>query len=1141
MLPIKQIVKTMQRRRRKTNRIPTLDIPSKANRVLHIMLIAFVFIVVRLWHLSVIQHDQKLEESRRPQQKVVVQPAKRATIRDRYNVAMALNKVQYNASLLYSQMRHIPTAVMELDKNGVKVKRFKRKEYITKLSDKLGEVLNLSPARIEDLIHGKGALYATAPFVIKEDISEDEYYRLKMMEKDWPGLQVQCVPKRDYPFGRVAADIIGYMGAINKQEYENIIHEMAQLSAYLKERSEGEEPDLPQGFASVQDVKKRLKDLQEHAYTLHDYVGKAGVEGRFEQDLRGFHGQTTYFADARGNYLRELPGAREPLAGERLILTISAELQEYAEKLLAQNERIRKPRLTTKDKLRFVEMPEKQPWIKGGAIVALDPRTGEVLALASYPRFDPNDFIGTGNPTAAKEKMGNVQRWFELDGYLADLWDQKRPLEREKYDDLLKRFYEEKITLDWQNYLMMVLPKTNNARQALEKYNTVQDALKAQIAFEQLLELSGQDNAYGLINVLYAGANHKPHHQAKTDPLREGIQANLDLHPERVEGLKRKLDTYFQGIPHNYDKVLFVDLCRLIVDGKNFSDGLAMACGQQSHVYYRNANAAAASVYEVVKKNTKELFHEIDFTEWRQANEKNFLKEKRAQEKAEKRYAKPYIDYLDKEEDALFNTFWQKHGYDLIATFLTAKGNAGTPYDEHFAEWGEELYQGAHNAVEWRTAYFALVDALHQIPQELHIEFLRTLRNYQELNRPLLGSYRGLRNSNGQYLEKHLAAAFYPLNGCGYGRSQAYRQSATQGSIFKLVTAYEALVQQHAITGQVKNPLEIVEKLHREGKDVYLGYTPEGKSLPRHYKGGRLPRSLNPNLGKVDLLRALETSSNPYFSLLAGDVLKSPEDLVKVARLFSYGSRTGIDLPAEIPGQLPKDLSTNRTGLYSTAIGQHSLVVTPLQTSVMLASLVNGGKVLKPKIVGFKAGRLPTRRENEIYSPPQFDYQESLALAGIDFPLFSVVVRHQQQNQFQTLKTVVQRTIFMPKEISKILMEGMRRVVAKDHADSRSGLSRVYHEYPQALADYKATKDSLLGKTSTSEAIEQLHLDVEEGSPLVNHIWFGGVGFDEKKQPELVVVVYLRYGGYGKAAAPLAAQVLKKYREIKAEHTKTEK
>ena len=152
-----------------------------------------------------------------------------------------------------------------------------------------------------------------------------------MLEKDWLGIQVRRIPKRDYPKGRVAADIIGYMGAINKQEYEKIIHEMKALENYIRLQETDEEQEPPQGIQDVTQARHRLKELQEHAYTINDYVGKTGIEGRFEQELRGYQGKKSFFSDARGNFLRELPGSRSS-SGERILLAISSELQEYAEK-----------------------------------------------------------------------------------------------------------------------------------------------------------------------------------------------------------------------------------------------------------------------------------------------------------------------------------------------------------------------------------------------------------------------------------------------------------------------------------------------------------------------------------------------------------------------------------------------------------------------------------------------------------------------------------------------------------------------------------------------------------------------------------------------------------------------------------------
>lgn len=239
-------------------------------------------------------------------------------------------------------------------------------------------------------------------------------------------------------------------------------------------------------------------------------------------------------------------------------------------------------------------------------------------------------------------------------------------------------------------------------------------------------------------------------------------------------------------------------------------------------------------------------------------------------------------------------------------------------------------------------------------------------------------------------------------------------------------------------------------------------------------------------------------------------------------------------------------METNKTGLYATAIGQHSLVVTPLQTAVMLSALANGGKVMKPKIVSMTAGRLPMRTEENESCLPCFPYQENLMMAGVNFPLFVAVNAREHKNLIKKPPSEVIREVFMPEAVRYILLEGMRRVVVKTQNESLGSLSRFYRDYPEAISDYVELKDHLIGKTSTAEVMENLDLDSDYGTNKYTHVWFGGISFDDESEksetfifrdpmgiPELVVVVYLRFGGFGKEAAPVAAQVVAKWREIK--------
>lgn len=1098
---------------------PIGTILDKANRILHLILLAIVVILLKVWYLSIIKHEEKVVEARKPRQKTVMETTTRATIRDRFNIPLAINKVKYQAAILYSPIREIPAISWEKDGNGALVKHLKRKEYISELAELLGKELSLDPTRIEDLIHSKASLYFHLPFILKEELTEKEFYRLKFLEKDYPGLMVLMVPKRVYPFGSIGADVIGYMGAINKEEYENILQEVKELKKYLKSNEENENPEPPFGYSSANEVRKRLKELERRAYTINDMIGKSGIEAAFEEELRGYKGEKKYYTDAHGNCLKEFPIGHPPQSGQRLLLSISEELQEYIETLLIQSEALRKE--------------SQSNWIKGGAIVVMDPKEGDILAMASYPRHDPNDFIPSGNSSLNIEKKQRILKWFETESYISELWNQQIPLERELYDPEKQEIFTDTLWLTWENYLDRILPLDHPVRLELDKIVTIEDAFDVLNTMNSLLSLVPTSNVKLLLKVLF-----DPEQSAFAVRQEEEIAQAIRENQTLLQQLKAKLNEKFGNLKTNYDRLLFLDLCRLSVDPNRFPENLLQKIGQKKLSSYRKATSCKIAMEEVVKTMSFSLFHDLFFLPWKEKEGKNFIAEKRAEEKRLKTYARPFIEYLDREEKEKFQQFLVENKDTFLTAFLLGKpGNNPKliPYVEHFLLWHQELSQGAHQSIEWWESYKTLQKALDGLQEEEAKSYLHSMRSYQDLNQHLWGKYRNLRSENEIQLEKHLAGAFYPMYGFGFGRSYAFRQAASQGSIFKIVTAYTALMQRDL------NPLTVIDRIYHRGGTLYLGETLDGRAIPRMYRGGRLPKSLSPNIGKIDIVKAIETSSNLYFSLLAGDILDSPWDLATSAELFSYGSKTGIDLPGEISGMIPKDLEENKTGLYSFAIGQHTLVVTPLQAAVMLSTIANGGEVLKPKIVSMKAGR-DCDFSSILFDPKDpFPFQESLSLVGIDFPLFTATINPKTTQKVTSIPKEVIRTISLPKEVRKTLLKGMEQVIKKISTDLVWSLASHYKDYPEAIQSLKNCSNILVGKSSSAEYMEPVHLDGESGVQKSTHIWFGGISFEDelKEKPELVIVIYLRFGGHGKDAAPLAAQIVEKWHQIKQNYTQT--
>jgi penicillin-binding protein 2 len=201
------------------------------------------------------------------------------------------------------------------------------------------------------LLHHRGVNYDTfeqvanaepyGPIILASDLTNVQI--AKIAEAHLAGVDVEAQPIRNYPFGGEASHALGYVGQINEDEYER---------------------------------------LKEKGYTPNDVVGKEGLEFEYDSWLRGKAGGEQIEVDAQGQLVRRL-GPVDPVPGHSLELSLDWRLQEIAERALrAQLDRIGRQRG------RGV----------AGAVVAIDPRDGGVLALVSLPNFDPNDFADGISP-----------------------------------------------------------------------------------------------------------------------------------------------------------------------------------------------------------------------------------------------------------------------------------------------------------------------------------------------------------------------------------------------------------------------------------------------------------------------------------------------------------------------------------------------------------------------------------------------------------------------------------------------------------------------------------------------------------------------------------------------------------------------
>lgn len=182
---------------------------------------------------------------------------------------------------------------------------------------------------------------------IASDITKDTAFIFYQMLNELPGIDVDLEPVRYYPYGSVASSILGYVSSITSTEEE--IYELKGYDAST------------------------------------DLVGAAGIEAAFEEQLKGKDGGTTVKVNSEGRTTEEL-FKLESYAGNNIHLTIDKDVQYAAEQALKDTLARVDANVTNKD------YGNGRSNATRGSVVAIEVGTGRVLAMASYPTFNPNDF-----------------------------------------------------------------------------------------------------------------------------------------------------------------------------------------------------------------------------------------------------------------------------------------------------------------------------------------------------------------------------------------------------------------------------------------------------------------------------------------------------------------------------------------------------------------------------------------------------------------------------------------------------------------------------------------------------------------------------------------------------------------------------
>ena len=297
----------------------------------------FLIYLGRLFSLQVLQSSEWVNQAEENRISKVNLPTQRGIVFDRNDYILAQNIPSYNVVIIPSEL---PDDIGEIQ------------EIYRQISEMINVPINLNEVSNEDPYvpcrseHGITQIVeygeTTAPYTpvrIKCNVDRTTAMIIKERSVDLPGVDIEIESVRDYPTGSLTAGIIGFMGPISAAE-----------ETYYLDRN-----FVPN----------------------RDKVGYAGIERYFQSILSGRNGERLVEVDVGGQVLRDVIPPIDPTPGLNVKLSIDSRLQSAAESILTR------------------ELDEWNTYfgeerMNSGVVIALNPKTGEILAMVSYPSYENN-------------------------------------------------------------------------------------------------------------------------------------------------------------------------------------------------------------------------------------------------------------------------------------------------------------------------------------------------------------------------------------------------------------------------------------------------------------------------------------------------------------------------------------------------------------------------------------------------------------------------------------------------------------------------------------------------------------------------------------------------------------------------------
>jgi len=299
----------------------------------------FSYYVLKLFDVQILQGSNFIAQANENRTLVVSDPAVRGTIYDRNGVVLAKNVASYNVVVIPG---YLP------DDEGDKQAIFRELSELIDIPVNSGN-LDEETARsftpcyndlgISEIVYIAETNWPYQETAIECNVSQDIAMIVLENGDEWPGIDIEISAVRQYPTGELTAEVVGFLGPIP-----------AILEEYYV--------DL--GFVANRDK-----------------VGYAGIEDSLNEILAGRNGTRTVEVDASGEVIRNLTEPIEPIPGEDVYLTIDVRLQEIARQALI-------------DEIDYWNNFAGYTLSNSGVVIAMKPKTGEILAMVSYPNYENN-------------------------------------------------------------------------------------------------------------------------------------------------------------------------------------------------------------------------------------------------------------------------------------------------------------------------------------------------------------------------------------------------------------------------------------------------------------------------------------------------------------------------------------------------------------------------------------------------------------------------------------------------------------------------------------------------------------------------------------------------------------------------------